>query len=211
MIFIKGAGNLLSTDISRLNNAFTSMNNDCMYKNISNQISSRNITMGEVNINSSMIGVAGWSPSGNLSFGGSDLITSENLSHEWFHLAQWKLTGVDIFSFTNKGMAEFENALFADIRRTVRAGGNIDNLIDHTFACYKGGYETYRTEYQNWLKSITQNGSTYPTTINQADFNKWANVFGEVSSYKKTSGYDYSITSYSPITMFSLFNNCQIY
>jgi len=143
---------------------------------------------------------------GNLRFVGSWAITSQNLSHEWFHLGQKEMNSVNN---STDGYAEFEDWLFFDIKETIRVGANFESS-SHEFACYKswvgvGVEQPYKIDFQNWLRSITNNGTTFPTSNSMGYYN-----FGP--KFAETRGYTYmsfSNTSYNPITMFNLFNNCK--
>jgi len=208
-LFVNGSSNLSATDIDNLNKAFNEMNNDCMLNSISNFLASNNITLGSVSINSTMPNPTSLNNFGDITFGDSDLITAENLSHEWVHLAQQKMSNVNVFTSSNKGMAEFEVALFFDIKNAIWRCGDFTSYTDHTMACYNGSYDQYRPSYQAWLLSITEGGTKYPGSIDQSQFFYWANIFGDVSKYKKTNGYQYTNSSYSPCTIIQLINNCR--
>ena len=195
-----------------------SLNNNlqkCLFKQITDQLISKNFRLGEIVMDPSSIGSGGIRSSGNLVFGNSESINDETLFHEWFHIAQWKLNGINIFAKENEGMAEFENALFQDIIETIRIGGNfLGSGTTLPFALY--GARTihelrtkYREEYQDWLKLLTQNGIRYPESIPSNEFLDFVRKFGEVSrSYNIDRGYVYSNNSFQPKTMISLFNSC---
>ncbi len=181
------------------------MNLDCMLKSISTFLNDNQITLGSVSFNTNMFGVASICSNGNLTFAGSWAIDSEYLSHEWFHVGQRKMNNAD---FTD-GYVEFEAWLFFDIKETIRVSGDFD-ASNHEFACYKrsvgvGVYQPYKRDYQNWLMTITNNGTTYPTKNTMGFYNFGPN-FAETRRYTHLS---FGNTSYSPNTMFNLINNCK--
>lgn len=208
-LFVNGSSNLSATDIENLNKAFNEMNNDCMLNSISNFLASNNITLGSVSINSTMPNPTSLNNFGDITFGDSDLITAENLSHEWVHLAQQKMSNVNVFTSSNKGMAEFEVALFFDIKNAIWRCGDFTSYTDHTMACYNGSNPQHRDTYNAWLSSITEGGTKYPGSIDQSQFIHWAQIFGQVSSYNATRGYQYNNSSYTPNTITQLINKCQ--
>ena len=48
-------------------------------------------------------------------------------------------------------------------------------------------------EYKKWLSDITYNGAQVPTNIDAAGFKKFAEFFGNVSSYPKGDKYKYDM------------------
>jgi len=206
-LFPNGTTNLSPEDITNLNETFSHMNLDCMFNAITNYLTNNNIQLGSVSIDESMnFGNASISNLGNLKFAGSWAITSNNLSHEWFHLGQRKMNTI---SSSSDGYAEFEDWLFFDIKETIRVGANFE-ASSHEFACYKswvgvGVDQPYKEDYRNWLRSITNDGTTFPTA-NTMGFYNFGPKFAETRGYTYMS---FSNTSYNPKTMFDLFNKCK--
>jgi hypothetical protein len=201
-LFSNVSTSITATAIDNLNNAYQSMNYDCMLNSISNYLASNNIKLGTVSIDPNQRPQAKFDGvTGNLTFGGDWAISTENLSHEWFHIGQKKMNSVNL----TDGYAEFEAWLFFDIKETIRVGGNFDSS-NHNFACYKN-YEAnqpYKTEYQSWLMIITNNGTTFPASLT-SDFYNFGPKFAETREYSLSFGN----TSYNTKTMFDLFNNCK--
>lgn len=188
-------------DIKTLNDIFEKMNLDCMYGTITNVLKEKNVRLGTISINSNLPGAAAINTNGDLTFQGSWAITEENLSHEWFHVGQREINSVtDAYD----GYMEFEAWLFADIKETVRITGNFGSS-NHTFACYKSNMDVYKTQYQNWLMTITNNGTSFPTSFNDMNFRYWGPIFGNVRNYHWVN---FNNTSYFPKTMFDLINSC---
>lgn len=194
-----------STDIKELNEVFNKMNLDCMSQTVTNYLTSNNVTLGTISIDPTM-SVASAAidvNSGDLTFAGDWAITEKNLSHEWFHLGQREMNDV---TDDKDGYMEFENWLLADIKETIRVEGVFDSS-NHQFACYKHDMDVYETQYQNWLMSITENGTTYPTSFNDMNFCYWGPRFAkEVRT--EYSFLNFTNTSYSPKTMFDLIYEC---
>ena len=198
-LFVNGV-NLTEDQIQLLNSAFNEMEQDCKLHAITNYLTANNISLGEISINVSLPQTAYVDGNGNLTFAGDWAITTEVLSHEWFHLGQKKMNNV---SFSD-GYAEFEAWLFFDILETIKVGGDFASS-NHQFACYKSYTSTVeKRDYQNWLLSITKNGTAYPA-YNTMGFYEFGPIFGNVRDYDSL---DFSNTSYQPETMFNLFRTC---
>jgi len=200
---------LTDAEKEKLNNAYNEMINKCIYAYISNQLTNNNVTLGSISIDPTLPGVACVTSLGNLKFQGVDAITAENLEHEWVHLLQRYVSNIDIFDPSNQGMAEFENFLLTDVIECINLRGDF-SIATHSFACYNMRDDDSTIEYQTWLKTLTENGTHYPSAIDIEGFLKFAKIFGEVHSwYNADHGYQFDNTSYQPISISNLFNNAR--
>lgn len=203
-LFYKGTTNLDPDGIDYLNMAFDKMEMDCMFNSITNYLQDKSLTLGSISINTNQFLPARYNGIGDLTFVGNSAITSPNLSHEWFHIGQKKMFNTNL----TDGYAEFENWLFADIRETIRVKGNFDSSY-HNYACYKYNFDVYKVEYQNWLKRITNNGTTFPTSMDTMGFYKFGPIFAkEVRTEYSFLNFSNNNT-YLPRTMIYLFENCK--
>jgi len=210
-LFVKGTTITYGPYIESVNNAYNDLNNDCFSNYVTNYLLSHNITLGSIKIDETYLGLAGISSTNDLTFGGSEFITVENLEHEWIHLAQRYINNTNIFNASNTGMAEFEIALISDILECINIHGNFDIYSEHPFACYGNGKYNHQKEYQDWLKSITSGGTIFPSSIVTGNFLYWANIFGDVSiSYNKSRGYQYTNSYYKPKTISTISGICYL-
>jgi hypothetical protein len=195
--------NFSDVAISKLNSAFEEINRNCRLKKITTYLEINDIKLGTVSIDENLgLGKASFTSSDNLKFVGDWAIDAENLSHEWFHVGQKKMNNV---SNATDGYAEFEAWLFFDIQETIRVGGNFSSS-NHKFACYANNYgnsEPSKIPYQNWLLSITENGTTFPSSLG-SQFYYWGPIFAQVRNYSHLS---FTNTSYYTKTMFDI-KNC---
>lgn len=138
-----------------------------------------------------------------------------NFDHEFFHGYQNKsLTNgtLPYASITNPSTGvttypdgfinlEFETALYIDI---VRSRDDQSAFVTSTVP------SAIKTEYLNWLNTITENNTKYPKTF--ADFG--GQYFYFMEKFKQYSGYSDKgniITNMTPITLLNLFSttNCK--
>lgn len=58
----------------------------------------------------------------------------------------------------------------------------------------------------DYVSTLTNKGTTFPTNIDNSNFEHYADVFGDVSiTYNKSRGYNYSNTNYKPTAIQSIF------
>ena len=137
-----------------------------------------------------------------LFFTDTDNITYHGFTHELFHLFQRKYGA----TFTNEwlGLLEFERTLYSDIIYFVnvlkgdwsddyKIGAKVGDWVWRGLD--KMGVDGFTTmvEYKKWLSNITYNGTQIPTNIDAAGFKKFAEFFGNVSSYPKGDKYKYDM------------------
>ncbi|HKL71449.1 MAG TPA: hypothetical protein VJ855_02240 [Marinilabiliaceae bacterium] len=188
----------------KLEDAYKKMRDECIYEYIDNYLQSQNVSLGSIYIAPpGWMGLAGVTNSGDLKFADSNEITVEALKHEWFHLYQKEYHSLS--SYTERGMMEWEQAFFQDILIYIEIGGN-RNGITYGWACFEIGNTSYEKDYLDWLSTLTNKGTTFPTNIDNSNFEHFADVFGDVSrSYNKSRGYNYSNTNYKPTAIQSIF------
>ena len=80
-----------------------------------------------------------------------------------------------------------------------------DNAVDSYFDALSGiDYED--SNDSDYVSTLTNKGTTFPTNIDNSNFEHFADVFGDVSrSYNKSRGYNYSNTNYKPTAIQSIF------
>lgn len=202
-LFKKGS-RLNANDQKKLEDAYKKMREECIYEYIDNYLQSQNVSLGSIYIaDPGWMGQAAVTNSGDLKFADSNEITAEALKHEWFHLYQKEYHSLS--SYTEPGMMEWEQAFFQDILMYIKIGGN-RNGITYSWACFEIGNTSYEKDYLDWLSTLTNKGTTFPTNIDNSNFEHFADVFGDVSrSYNKSRGYNYSNTNYKPTAIQSIF------
>lgn len=200
----KGENNLSNEDTDKLNEAYEDMRENCFYETIDNYLMQNGVQLNNINMNPNYGGQAGINNHGDLTFWNSANINSENLSHEWIHLFQKEYHNMTLFG-DNVGMMEFEVALIQDILIFIEVGGKWK--IPYAWACFSMGKDEYQEAYIAWLKAMTNNGTSYPSTIDINNFLFFSNVFGDVSiPYNKNRGYIYGNATYGTSAIQELFN-----
>ncbi len=202
----KGENNLSNEDTDRLNEAYEDMRENCFYETIDNYLMQNGVQLNNINMNPNYGGQAGINNLGDLTFWNSENINSENLSHEWIHLFQKEYYNMTLFG-DKAGMMEFEVALIQDILMFIEVGGNTNLAPLYSWACISMKIPDYEKQYLGWLKNLTNNGTSYPSTIDTNNFLFFSNVFGDVSiSYNKNKGYIYGNAAYGTSAIQALFN-----
>ncbi len=84
-------------------------------------------------------------------------------------------------------------------------GNASDNAVDSYFDALSGiDYED--SNDSDYVSTLTNKGTTFPTNIDNSNFEHYADVFGDVSiTYNKSRGYNYSNTNYKPTAIQSIF------
>lgn len=122
-------------------------------------------------------------------------LTIEALREELCHMYQHRYLEKDDLTLW-RHMVEYEYALFADINRFVRYGGNTEMAMEekYWFCCVSTNLD-YQPDYEQFLKDITLNGTKYGyRPITREEFYKWAQVFGEMNrTYNVDRGYNYDV------------------
>ena len=198
----KGICSLSESDTKKLNEAYEEMLKVCFYGAVDNYLFAHNVKLNSISYGSA--GQVSIDSNGNLKFYNSNEINSFNLKHEWIHIFQ--KTFLNISSFGDMaGMVEFEVALVQDILKFIEIGGNWKTTA-HSWAVWKMSNENYKDDYMDWLSRMTNNGTTYPTTVDKRKFQFFSIAFGEVSiSYNTNRGYTYGSNDYDASALLEIF------
>ena len=208
------ASSLGLQDREKLNEALEQLLGDCVYGKIDAALTKDGLWEEinlEMQIDENSQGVGAITKQNVFKFGGVEHITAGTIAHEWIHLYQRYLGGVDVFDSSFSGMAEFEVALFQDIVIYLgNKGENLDRPTDGIIGApsWTGnlisvpGGNSMRREYMAWLKEICKDNKV-PTAIDQASFMEWCKYFGTYSAYSRLP-YNYENESYGTGILMSL-------
>src|SRR5690554_2299573 len=84
-------------------------------------------------------------------------------------------------------------------------GNASDNAVDSYFDALSAIYYEDSND-SDYVSTLTNKGTTFPTNIDNSNFEHFADVFGDVSiTYNKSRGYNYSNTNYKPTAIQSIF------
>ena len=189
--------NGLGSDIEEFNKLLEGLvGNDCAYKALYNYLKDKDkfdVVVYDPGLEEK--GAEAAANSKKLKFKNQDCMTLEALREELFHMYQYRYLGLDDIT-PWRNMVEYEYALFADINRFVRYGGNVDEAMkeDYWFCCEVANME-YKDSYEKFLKDITSNGTRYGyRPITRKEFYEWAAIYGKMNrTYNINRGYDYTI------------------
>ncbi len=180
----KGKNSLTDADTEKLNKAVDEMLQKCFYNTINNYLTSKGVQLNDIKMDPDLAnrgGQAAVDNLGNLIIGESDQINTDNLEHEWTHLFQRAYLSMGKEPWGDKkGMIEYEVALKDDIIELIKYKGDW-NIIPHSWVGFNMENIIYQPEYQKWLDKLTSNGTSYPTSIDQKEFEYFAKIFAEVS------------------------------
>ena len=195
--------NLSEPVLVKLKGAIDEMKDYCYAEAIYKYLVARGIKFSDVKIEANLGGQAAFDfTADKLSFKGIEDIDFGGLFHEMFHLFQKyedSYSGQEVI-----GMMEYERTLFEDIAYTViYTDKETEQIPYEVYASRKSPWAwsgkdwKEQKEYETWLKEVTNEFESYPSSISTEDFKKWAKYFGEdnMRYEKDTNGnlYDYEI------------------
>lgn len=211
-------GNLDKDQFEKLKKEYEKMLEECVYAAINNQLLSSNIELGDVLIDPTLLGVGAISSAGNFIVQDINTIGVSTFKHEWIHLYQHYLQGINVFG-NLQGMAEFEVAVFRDIE--IYSNINNDNDLFYRLQNISLGYSSWihnaailediRNGYINWIASLSTGSIDLSTPASVTAFQNWASLFGQYGPYRD-KGYQYSGVNYDFRTLnelIEILNNCK--
>lgn len=167
---------LNNQQIMTLNSVLISLVSDCANNYIYHNLKSHAKITFKVDVNSTI--PASYNPSTNtLTFNSNSNINYDNLQEELFHTYQnYQYSGgTSQYTGQQSGSAniEFEAKLFKDINCAIRSGSCANAFIN--------------AEYIEWLARITNNYTSYPSSINTNDFNSFIGLWLFNSGYSNNT------------------------
>ncbi len=190
-------------DKQRLQTALDLLRSDCAYKVIDDALQAAGFKLSSIRINPNLGGYAGVSTYGDLIFRSNDHIDVNSLKHEWVHLYQKYIVGINIHSYTEEGNAEFQVALLQDILGMYfgTAYPEYGTIGIHTYALVWNGFQyvmevtgtdyTYHEKYHDWLYRFVDYRHPLPTYIPQANYEEHAKAFGITNKHYHENFYYY--------------------
>ena len=202
---VYNASALTDSQIQKLKEAITVMEDICMVDALMGEMNSQGNTIGFVNIDPALDAIgaeASYRPEKNmLSFPSTDKITPQALLHEYFHFYQTKKNNSQVQG--KNGVMEIERNIYYDIVFTCmyfESGGDYnvweyqpDVKLNNCMTRSKDIYD----EYDNWLKQIygvLKSGGTI--LITGKDLEKWGNLYKEYATNSEYNKYDYAVGNY---------------
>jgi len=159
-------------------------------------------------------GFAGVNSDGDLTFRNSDMIDTELICHEWTHLFQKTDKNTNVLG-DKVGMFEFERYFIEDVLTIIECKGDLNSqqALYRSWASFDDINLLENDPYMKWLLQLTNNGTTYPTSIDKSVFYKFALDFGRIQteygegrSYKNGGTYLYHGIDYTPTSAINLFS-----
>lgn len=138
-----------------------------------------------------------------------DYIDKFTIVHELIHLYQIEVHSIGKEQLKEvNGMMEYEVRLILDIVEYIQQNRDKKPAdFEHYWMFNSLTHKTFSRLYKDWLKKITQDGTRYPTEIDESEYRKWAIHFGDTSSaYHVDKGHRYdSGVNYPPKALLDIF------
>ena len=214
-------GNLDKDQYEKLKKEYEKMLEECTYKAINNGLLSSGIKLGNVLEDPNLPDNAVGAVTSDGDFKVKDVYTTgvNTFKHEWIHLYQKYLQGIEVHDSLYTGMAEFEVAVFRDVE--IYKNGNDAEL---NYRLYEYSLEYYSWIHQdtaisqeqidgyiNWIASLSTGSIDLSTPASVTAFQNWASLFGQYGPYRD-KGYQYSGVNYDFRTLnelIEILNNCK--
>ena len=213
-------GNLDKDQYEKLKKEYEKMLEECTYKAINNGLLSSGIKLGNVLEDPNLPDNAVGAVTSDGDFKVKDVYTTgvNTFKHEWIHLYQKYLQGIEVHDSLYTGMAEFEVAAFRDIeiyKRGDEAEFNYrlqDVSLGYTSWIHNTEIsEERRNGYIDWIKNLSTGDTDLSNPTSIEIFKFWAQLFGQYGPYRHR-GYEYSNINY-PLTalegLIQILTNCK--
>ncbi len=234
----KKLANLFKTEYEKIKKQYQEMLSECVFEGVHDLLNARGKNIGSIvsmaslnipNLRGNEEGV--YTRNGDIGFRDPNDVWLSTFKHEYIHVFQHLIGGVQIHESVNTGMAEFEARVMYDMYTILTSSGTYSKLFNETdymnswmltyiYGPGKEEVESHvglRDSYIEWLNSLIN--ATTESEVNQIFANgKYKNkgedvsfisIFANHSPY--SGGYNFNNNQYSYVSTLKfgeILNNC---